>query len=258
MVFSTAMSRTKIMIVDQSEEILEGVGRMLRAAGFDVITRSVAVGTSAAIARERPALVLLDAALPLLSGVDIAGSLRASTTRHGSVVALVSDRPADELDEAARRCGAVTVVPKSAGGNALVAEVRRILARRASAAPLEPRRGRLHEVLVAGRPETCAWARHLLRAHAVVRSTDSGTEALGRMMAKDPPDAVLLGTALLDLPAGAAWAHATRVDARWQRRIIVVEEAGHEGAAGPTEMQRWTPRQPEAVILSWLGLPTVA
>lgn len=249
------MSRPKIMVVDETTELAETVESALDRLGVEVVTRAVAVGAGAAIARERPALVLVSAELPLVSSPDIGDSLRRSVAMRGAELWLVSDRTPEALDETVRTCGAAAVVPRGSGGEA-VAAIRRFLAKRAAAPVLGERRGRMPEILVAARAETCAWARHLLRAHAVVRGTDSGTEALGRMTAKSPPDAVLLGTGLLDLTAVAVWSHATRVDDRWRRRIIVVEEVGHASRGEePAEMLYWTPRQPESFVLSWLGLP---
>lgn len=255
------VTRPKIMIVDDSALILEVIGSMLREAGFEVITRAVAIGTGAAIIRERPALVLMDVSMPLLSGTEISESLRASSASHTSTIVLFSDRPTAELEAMTRQCGAAGFISKSAGRETLLSEVGRFLARRGSSRPgrkqvgAGERRGRLHDVLVAGSVKTLAWARELLRLHAVVRGTDSGTEALRAMTASAPPDAVLLGTALLDLPAHTAWAHVTRVDDRWRRRIVVVEEAGHPSPPPAPGMLLWTGKEPESVLLTWLGFP---
>jgi CheY-like chemotaxis protein len=248
------VTRAKIMIVDDSPLVLEAIGQTLRSAGYEVIARSIAIGTGAAILREKPALVLLDVSMPLLSGPEISGSLRASQAGAGTLIVLFSDRPSTELESLVRQCGAAGYVSKAARAEELLAEIGRHLAGRSGSRPgRERRRGRLDEVLVAGQPDTVRWARALLREHATVRGTDSGTEALRLIHSSEPLGAVMLGTGLLDLTAHMAWTHATRTDERWRDRIVVVEEPGHPGADGLPGMLRWSARDSESVLLSWLG-----
>lgn len=241
------------MIVDDSPLILDAIGETLRGAGYEVITRAVAIGTGAAILRERPALVLMDVSMPLLTGTEISESLNASSTSHASIIVLFSDRPPAELEVLAEQCSAAGFIPKSTPPATLLSEVARYLLRRASRSSSERRRGAIEQVLVAGRSDTCEWVRGLLRAHAVVRATDSGTEALRIMNASDAPARVLLGTGLLDLPAHTTWSHATRNDERWRERIVVVEEAGHPGRPALPGMRKWSRSDPDSVLLSWLG-----
>jgi CheY-like chemotaxis protein len=241
------------MIVDDSALILHAVGETLRGAGYEVIARSVAIGTGAAILRERPALVLMDVSMPLLTGTEISESLNASSTSHSSIIVLFSDRPSADLEVLTQGCSAAGFIPKSAPASTLLSEVSRYLAHRSSRPSPDRKRGRLDEVLVAGRADTYDWARELLRPHAVVRGTDSGTEALRIMNASDAPGAVLLGTGLLDLPAHTTWSHATRNDERWRDRIIVVEESGHPGRPALPGMRKWSRADPDSVLLAWLG-----
>lgn len=243
------------MIVDDSVLVLEVVGETLRSAGYEVVARNVAIGTGAAILREKPALVLMDVSMPLMSGADISESLRQSAAANASTIVLFSDRPAEELGPLAQRCGAAGFIPKSAPPNLLLIEVGRFLDdRRGSRPGSERRRGRLDEVLVAGEAGTVRWARDLLRHHAMVRGTDSGTEALRWIGSADAPLAALLGTGLLDLTAHSTWAHATRLDDRWRERIVIVEERGHPAPPSTPGMRQWSAREPEAVLLGWLGL----
>lgn len=242
------------MIVDDSALILEAIGETLRAAGYEVIARSVPIGTGAAILREKPALVLMDVSMPLLSGTEISESLRSSHAQSHSTIVLFSDRPPQELEQLARQCGVAGFIPKSARAEHLLSEIARHLAGRVGSRPRgDRRRGRIEELLVAGQPETVRWARELFREHAVVRGTDSGTEVIRLIGQSEPPGAVLLGTGLLDLPAHSAWTHATRTDERWRERIVVVEEPGHPGRPGLPGMRQWSRRDPELLLLEWLG-----
>jgi DNA-binding response OmpR family regulator len=250
------MTLQKIMIVDDSPLILEALSASLRAAGYEVSTRSVAIGTGAAILRERPALVLMDVSMPLLSGAEISESLRASTSSHDSVIVLYSDRPESELDTLSRQCGAAGFIRKSASQRELLAEITRFLALNRRASSSGTPHARASSVLVAGSRDTLTWARRVLAPLAVVRCTDSGTEALRLMSQRaSAPSSVLLGTSLLDMRARVLWERATRMDERWKRHIVILDEVGETAPVGPPEMRRWAPGDPLAVLLEHLDLP---
>jgi pimeloyl-ACP methyl ester carboxylesterase len=69
------------------------------------------------------------------------------------------------------------------------------------------------------------------------------------------PHAVLLGTSLLDMRATVAWDRATRLDDRWKRHIVVVDEPGFAMSSAPSDMLRWAPTDPLALLLERLDLP---
>jgi CheY-like chemotaxis protein len=58
----------KVMVVDDEPVTLEVTRALLESRGYDVVTRESAIGTTAAILRERPDVVLLDILLPGLPG----------------------------------------------------------------------------------------------------------------------------------------------------------------------------------------------
>ena len=242
------------MIVDDSTLILEAIGSSLREAGYDVVTRSVPIGTGGAILREKPALVLMDVSMPLMTGAEISESLRASTVAHDSIIVLHSDRPAAELDALSRRCGAAGYIRKSAERRELLADVARFLAHRRHPTPAPQSRSRYGGLLVAAAPETLTWARRTLGPLVAVRCTDSGTEVLRLIGTGGAPRAVLLGTSLLDLPAVRAWDRAVRMDERWKQRIVVVDEPGTSVPEGPPGMMRWQTTEPLSALLEKLDI----
>ena len=61
----------KIMIIDDSEIILDITKSILEAANFKVVTRNSPFGSTNAFVREKPDLVLLDVSMPALSGDSI-------------------------------------------------------------------------------------------------------------------------------------------------------------------------------------------
>lgn len=235
-------SKTKIMIVDDSELILEVIGSTLRAAGYDVVTRSVSIGTGAAILRERPALVLMDVSMPLVTGTEISESLRSSSATHGGIIVLHSDRPAEELAVLAEQCGADGFIRKTGDARELRAEVAKWLAspRRATGSPRDL------SVLVAGSSETCALVREVAGPRGRVQATDSGTEAFRVMCSRGGPQGVVIGSSLQDLSVLVLWQRAVLLDPRWQRRIVVVDEGGRTTQPWPEPMIRWSRSEPIA------------
>ena len=63
--------RIKVMVVDDEPVTLEVTRALLESRGYDVVTRDGAMGSTAAILRERPDVVLLDIRLPVLSGDEL-------------------------------------------------------------------------------------------------------------------------------------------------------------------------------------------
>ena len=76
----------KVMIVDDENTVLEITGAVLEDHGYRVIKRESALGTSLAILREKPDVVLLDVNMPGLSGDRIAAEGSPWSARHSSLV----------------------------------------------------------------------------------------------------------------------------------------------------------------------------
>jgi DNA-binding NtrC family response regulator len=73
---STPAASGRILIVDDDPEVLQTLGEILRAEGYRTRTESSATGAFWAIMQEMPDVVLLDIAMPGLSGVEIMPALR--------------------------------------------------------------------------------------------------------------------------------------------------------------------------------------
>jgi len=248
------VSKAKIMIVDDSALILDVIGSTLRAAGYDVVTRSVSIGTGAAILRERPALVLMDVSMPLVTGTEISESLRSSSATHDGIIVLHSDRPAEELAVLAEQCGADGFIRKTGDARELRAEVAKWLSspRRASGRPREV------SLLVAGNAETCALVREVAGPSARVQATDSGTEAFRLICSRGAPQSVVVGTSIEDLSVAVLWQRAVLLDPRWQRRIVVVDEGVPGAKPWHQDMIRWSRSEPVSRLRQALEQTTQA
>lgn len=245
------MAKTKVMIVDDSPLILEVVGATLRSAGYDVVTRSVPIGTSAAILRERPALVLMDVSMPLVAGTEISDSLRSSRMAHGSVIVLHSDQPAAQLAELAQQCGADGFIRKTGDSRELLAQVAKWIESRARRAQS---RGR--GVLVAGNTETRELVHAALGTRQSLQSTDSGAEAYRIACSRSAPRVLVLGTSLQDLRASVTWQKLVDLDSTWRDHIVVVDEGHRSAQTWPAGVLWWQSSEPISKLAEALARAT--
>ena len=133
------MTKGRVLVVDDEEEIRRAVGRALAARDYEV---AMAADGAQALATARsfdPDLVVLDLNLPVLDGLSVARELRA-TSAVPILILSVREEEADKV--AALDLGADDYLTKPFGTDELMARVRALL-RRASpkgAAPPPPPR----------------------------------------------------------------------------------------------------------------------
>lgn len=126
----------RILLVDDSEIILEAVANDLRTAGFDVTTTTNPLLVASELRRIQPDLVLLDVDMPALKGPQIVAALRRSGVMTGAIVLYSATTDPVALAGMASECGAVGSIPKSVTGDALLTEIRGFLARTPSKSAL--------------------------------------------------------------------------------------------------------------------------
>jgi DNA-binding response OmpR family regulator len=69
----------KVLLVDDSPDLLEATARLLRREGFIVVTAGDGMQAMKAWQEEQPDLVLLDIGLPRMSGFDVCRAIRRSS-----------------------------------------------------------------------------------------------------------------------------------------------------------------------------------
>ena len=119
-----------MLVVDDNPVNLKLVSITLRVEGFEVVTASDAEEARAAIARELPALILMDIQLPGTDGLTLTRELRsAAATRDIPVIALTAyAMKGDEATALAAGCDAY--ISKPIDTNALPGIVMGIIDRR--------------------------------------------------------------------------------------------------------------------------------
>jgi DNA-binding response OmpR family regulator len=119
-------ARGKVLVVDDDPIVLQAVGDCLTAAGFEVISRSQALGTSQWIAQHDIDIILLDLMMPAMSGVDLATFLKKrGLTRRLSVI-LHSSKRAVELGPLVRQTGALGAIAKTDDSLTFLTEFERL------------------------------------------------------------------------------------------------------------------------------------
>jgi two-component system KDP operon response regulator KdpE len=128
------VSRPRVLVVDDEQQILRALRTSLRGAGYDVETAETAEGALAAAAMRPPDAVILDLVLPDGTGTEVCRELR----KWSSAPVIVLSAVGDEHEKiAALDAGADDYVTKPVGIDELLARLRAVLRRAApSAEPL--------------------------------------------------------------------------------------------------------------------------
>ena len=119
--------KTKILIVEDYPHILLGLEEVLKSEDYDVASCNRGDQALDAVARHRPALVVLDVMLPGLSGYDICKQLRAKKI---TVPILMLTAKGQEIDKVVGLdLGADDYVTKPFGVRELLARIQALLRR---------------------------------------------------------------------------------------------------------------------------------
>lgn len=99
----------RAIVVDDHAAFRASARRLLELTGYDVVAEAGDGASGLELVRDlEPELVLLDVALPDMSGFDVADALAGSPSR----VVLVSSRAPSDLGRRAQESGAVGFIPK--------------------------------------------------------------------------------------------------------------------------------------------------
>jgi len=119
-----------VLVVEDQLELRRLYAEQLVLSGFDVIEAGNGEDAIAHTSAQAPDVVLMDLSLPILDGWEATRRLKAdSRTAHIPVVALTAHDGSGELQRATR-AGCDWFVPKPCPPDALIVEVRRVLAGR--------------------------------------------------------------------------------------------------------------------------------
>jgi len=121
-------ARPVVLIAEDQQELRQLYAQHLAISGFDVIEAANGAEAIALTSANLPDVILMDLSMPIVDGWEATRRLRANTrTAHIPVVALTSHDGSGEL-ERATDAGCDWFVPKPCPPDALITEIRRILA----------------------------------------------------------------------------------------------------------------------------------
>lgn len=83
---------SKIMVVDDSPDIVWVYSMMLKKAGYSVVSASSGEEALEMVPRERPELILLDVMMPGIDGWDVAKKLKENPETEDILIIMVSVR----------------------------------------------------------------------------------------------------------------------------------------------------------------------
>lgn len=124
--------KPKIVVIDDSEIVLEVTKGALEGAGYEVVTHDRPAGCVALILHEKPELVLMDVNMPGLGGDTIVSVLGKAAPTSDTIVLLHSSLSAEVLRAKSITAGAHGYIQKSGDLFGLVREVGRWLKRQNS------------------------------------------------------------------------------------------------------------------------------
>ena len=120
--------RPLILIVEDQSELRALYVQYLAISGFDVIEAGNGAEAITVTTAQSPDVVLMDLSLPVIDGWEATRRLKSDLrTAHIPVVALTAHDGSGEL-ERATSAGCDWLVPKPCPPDALITEVRRVLA----------------------------------------------------------------------------------------------------------------------------------
>ncbi|MGN6430235.1 MAG: response regulator [Gaiellaceae bacterium] len=120
------MSKPRVLVVDDEQQILRALQTSLRAAGYEVETAETAESALAAAAMRPPEAVILDLVLPDGTGTEVTRELRTWSSTPVIVLSAVGD---EHEKVAALDAGADDYVTKPVGINEVLARLRAVLRR---------------------------------------------------------------------------------------------------------------------------------
>ena len=122
--------RPLVLLVEDQTDLRQLYAQELAFSGFDVIEAENGEDAIARTSRDVPDVVLMDLSLPVIDGWEATRRLKSdSRTAHIPIVALTAHDGSGELQRATR-AGCDWFVPKPCPPDALITEVRRVLAAR--------------------------------------------------------------------------------------------------------------------------------
>jgi two-component system, cell cycle response regulator DivK len=117
----------RILVVEDQEDNRRIVRDLLTATDFEVIEAEDGEQALAAVAKQRPDLILMDIQLPVLDGCEVTRRLKADPSLTAIPIIAVTSYALSGDEEKARAAGCNDFVPKPFSPRQLLAKIRQYL-----------------------------------------------------------------------------------------------------------------------------------
>lgn len=124
------MENTKVLLVDDEQDIIEFVKYNLEREGYWIETANNGKEALEVAAKFQPALVLLDIMMPEMDGIEACHKLRENKDFNNTIIALLTARNEDYTQVAGLQAGADDFIKKPIKPRVLVSKVESLLRRR--------------------------------------------------------------------------------------------------------------------------------
>ena len=118
--------KLRILVLDDSEIVLNMMALALSESGFEVATANSLVEFEQRLKEQPPQIILTDIQMPDISGDDICRVLKKKLETESTPVLLFSTMEESELASLAERSGADGFVSKNAGPEEIVKRIREL------------------------------------------------------------------------------------------------------------------------------------
>ncbi len=128
MEYNARMARRSVLIVDDSQAVLDALTSAFEDAGYDVSSATDGEEVFRKMATANPDALLLDIYMPKLNGADVCRLVKAHPHWKKTFLVLMSSRISDRELDMYRRIGADEILKKPLDPEAVVALVGKALA----------------------------------------------------------------------------------------------------------------------------------
>jgi two-component system cell cycle response regulator DivK len=118
----------RILVVEDQEDNRRIVRDLLTATDYEVVEAEDGAQALAAVAKQRPDLILMDIQLPIMDGYEATRRLKADPSLSSIPVIAVTSYALSGDEEKARQAGCNDFVPKPYSPRQLLAKIRQYLA----------------------------------------------------------------------------------------------------------------------------------
>jgi CheY-like chemotaxis protein len=123
------MPKKKIMVVDDEENLLLLIDRLLKTEGFDVVTARTGKECLKILNKEKPDLLLLDVMMPGMNGIEVAESIRSNPKTKNLKIVFLTVVMSDELKQhRLEKVKALDYITKPFENKDLIRRVKRLVA----------------------------------------------------------------------------------------------------------------------------------